>query len=471
MKKNVFLKIAVSLLLALMMAVLSVSCTNSNDNSKNAGDETKAPVSDPTDEPVSETEEPTPEPTPAPVSMEEILAALSTLEFGEVKNVILYIGDGMGQNHVPATDAITGGRYNGKLAFEYLPNTAVVKTVCTEGEPDSASGGTALATGYKGKRKQIGLNNAGDEVENVVELAKRLGKSAGVITSESIVDATPATFTVHAANRSDESNIARLEIETSVADLIMGGGKAMYDKLFETNDYTDYFKEHNITYTTSWDEAKAWNGEGRLIATMTEDYWFEDATMTPTLAEMTEKSIEILSKNENGFFLMVEGGALDEVAHNTDLMELTRHMVAFDKAIEVGLRYAYANKDTIIIVTADHNTGDLTEKEKADAYIEKHMKDNYISNDEWCLTNTGLHCVLEGERIAQEKNPDVDLSTLPYRFTTIAHTSDDVNVWAIGPGTDELMQTSKLASFHIGKFIGKALSGEEFGATASNGTK
>lgn len=461
MKKSVLLKSISAVLLVLVMAVCMISCDTTVDPSK----PTEA-VSDPTE---AATEAPTAEPV---TPMEDILAALASLEYGEVKNVILYIGDGMGQSHVPATDAITGGRYNGKLAFESLPNYGIVKTVCTEGEPDSASGGTALSTGYKGKRKQLGLNNKGEVVENVVELAKRLGKSTGVITSESIVDATPAAFSIHAANRNDESKIAKLQIEESVADIIMGGGKAMYDKLFEDEgDYTEYFANNNITYTTKWDDVLAWNGQGRLIATMTDDYWYFDKEMAPTLAEMTSRTIDILSQNEKGFFLMVEGGALDEVAHNANLMELTRHMVAFDEAIEVGLRYAYVNKDTIIIVTADHNTGGLKTKEEADAYIEKHPNENYISNEEWCLTNAKLHCLLEAEKIAQEQNPDVDWSTLPYRFTTIAHTSDDVEVWAIGPGTAELMTTEKLASFHIGKFIGKALSGEEFGSTDAKGIK
>ena len=464
MKKNVLFKIIFAFVLALIMTASVISCTT---NSNNGGEPTKAPENEPT-------VEPTEEPTPAPTPIEDILASLASLEYGEVKNVILYIGDGMGQNHVPATDAITGGRYDGKLAFEYLPNYAIVKTICTEGEPDSASGGTALSTGYKGKRSQIALNNKGEEVETVVELANRLGKSTGVITSESIVDATPATFSVHSKDRKDESKIAQLQIDTSVADLIIGGGKAKYDELFEReSQYTaEYFKEHNLTYTTSWADVQAWNGEGRLIATLTDDYWFEDAKMTPTLAEMTEKSIEILSKNEKGFFLMVEGGALDEVAHNVDVYELTQHMLAFDKAIEVGIRYAYENKDTIIIVTADHNTGDLKPKDEADAYIEKHKKDNYISNEEFCVTNAKLHCLLEAERIAaEERHPDVDYTKLPYRFTTIAHTSEEVGIWAIGPGTGDLMTTDKLASYHIGKFIGKALSGEEFGSTDPKGIK
>ncbi|MBP1587079.1 MAG: alkaline phosphatase [Clostridia bacterium] len=459
MKKKNILKALSALLLAALM-LFTVSCADTS-------------VDKPTEAP-KDTEAPTAEaPTEAPVTpMEEILAALGSLEFGEIKNVILYIGDGMGMNHVPATDAITGGRYDGKLAFEYLPVFGTVDVLCTEGEPDSASGGTALATGYKSKRKFIAQNSKGEDVKTVVELAKELGKSAGVITSESIVDATPATFSVHAPNRNDESVIAGLQIETSVADFIMGGGKAMYDKLFDEHpEYKDKLAENNVTYVTSWEDVLSFDGSGRLIATMTDDYWEVDAEMTPTLAEMTEQSIKMLSGNDKGFFLMVEGGAMDEIAHNADIMELTRHMVAFDKAIEVGLRYAYENKDTVIIVTADHNTGGLLPKEEADSYIAKNEKTSpYIAQEEWCLTNAKLHCLYEAEKIAQEKNPDVDWNTLPYRFTTIAHTSDKVNVWAVGPGTESLTE-AKLKCFQIGKLIGNLLGGEDFGSADKNGVK
>ena len=458
--KKTFLKAFSAFLLAALMLFM-VSC---------AGNGGVKPTADPQNTDPSATEEPTEAPqTP----MEEILAALGSIQFGEIKNVILFIGDGMGMNHVPATDAITGGRYDGKLALEYLPQSGVVDTTCTEGEPDSASGGTALATGYKSKRKYLALNNKGDEVKSVVELAKELGKSAGVITSESIVDATPAAFTIHAPNRNDESAIAGLQIETSVADLIMGGGKAMYDKLFEEHpEYKDKLTEKNVTYVTSWDDVLSFDGTGRLIATMTDDYWEVAAEMKPTLAEMTTQSLKMLSQNEKGFFLIVEGGAMDEIAHAADIMELTRHMTAFDEAVEVGIRYAYDNKDTVIIVTADHNTGGILPKEEADEFIKKNEKtSNYIAQEEWCLTNAKLHCLYEAEKIAQSKNPDVDWETLPYRFTTIAHTQDKVNVWALGPGTESFATETKLKSFQIGKFIGTALSGEDFGAADKNGTK
>lgn len=206
----------------------------------------------------------------------DYLNELTEIEFTQAKNVILFIGDGMGMNHIPATDAIAGGQYNGKLAIEYLPNQGTAITLCNEGEPDSASGGTALACGYKSNRKYLAMNVKREEVQSVVELAHSLGKKTGVVTNESIVDATPAAFTIHAPNRDDESDIAKLQIETSVADLIIGGGKAMYDKALEDSAYRQMLEDNRITYATTWEEVEAYPNEGRLIATLTDDY-FEKA--------------------------------------------------------------------------------------------------------------------------------------------------------------------------------------------------
>jgi len=454
MKKTI--KIIISLLLVML---LLASCTPA----VTPVDPTEVPTEAPTAEPTAEPEKP----------MEEILAELQSMQFTSSKNVIVFIADGCGQNHVPATDAITGGRYSGKLALEFMPNTFIVDTTCVDGEPDSASGGTAYATGYKSNRGVIGMNTKKEVVQNVTELAHSLGKSTGIITSENICDATPATFTIHSKDRKDETKIAALQITDCVADFIIGGGLATYEQLMQNEpDYAAKLIENNVTWAKTWDDVKEFDGNGRLIATMTEDYWFEASSMPATLAEMTQYGIDQLSKNENGFFLMVEAGALDEVAHQSDVMELTRHMTALDEAVEVALRYLYKNQDTVIIVTADHNTGRLLAKDEADAYIEKNKKsDNYIANDEWCVTNAKLHCVLAAEEIAKAKNPTVDYDKLPYRFTTIAHTSDKVQTWAIGYNTESLTAIEKCKSFNVGQFIGTAISGQAFGATTKTGTK
>lgn len=404
------------------------------------------------------TDEPTAAPTEAPeLTMEDILKSLGSIEFTEAKNVILFIGDGMSMNHIPATDTILGGRFDGKLGIEYMPNQGTVTTVCSQGEPDSASGGTALSTGYRSNRVSLGLTVKGEAVQNVVELAISLGKKAGVVTSESIVDATPAAFTVHSPDRNDESQIAKLQID-NCPDLIMGGGSIMYELAFKKDpSYLDKLTENNITWTKSWEDVQAFDGsQGKLIATLTEDYFEHAEQAVPTLAQMTEKAISILSQSENGFFLMVEGGAMDESAHHSDVMETCKQMIAFDEAVCLGLRYAAEHPDTIVIVTADHNTGGLLPKEAADKAIKGKESEYHIAE------------LLRYEKALQEAHPDIILSELPYRFSTIAHTNDKVQVFAVGYGT-EALNSDSLYSFQIGKFIGEALSKQEFGSTSKNG--
>ena len=155
---------------------------------------------------------------------------------------------------------------------------------------------------------------------------------------------------------------------------------------------------------------------------------------------------------------MVEGGAMDESAHVSDVIELTKQMRAFDDAVSLGLRFAAENPDTIVIVTADHDTGGLQPKAEADKFVS--------------ANKTAYHtkAMLEYEAELQKANPDIDLSTLPYRFTTIAHTNNKVQVFAIGYGT-EIFNDESVKSFEIGKFIGAALGDENFGAQNKNGLK
>lgn len=402
------------------------------------------------------------EPSPAPATAQketiDYLKALGSVEFTKAKNVILFIGDGMSMYHIAATDAIAGGKYDGKLAIEYMTNQGTAVTICNEGEPDSASGGTALACGYKSNRKFLGLDRKQNEVQSVVELAKSLGKKAGVVTNESIVDATPAAFTIHAPNRNDESKIAKLQIENSVADIIIGGGKAMYDKALKDESYRKMLTDNHITLADTWEQVEAYQNEGRLIATLTDDYFGKAEEAVPTLAQMTEKALSLLSGTDEGFFLMVEGGAMDESAHESDIIELTKQMLAFDDAVSLGLRFASEHPDTIVIVTADHDTGGLKPKEVADPFVAAHKNETHTK------------AMLDFEKEHQKTYSEIDLSALPYRFTTIAHTNDKVQVFAVGYGT-EIFHDTEVKSFEIGKFIGRAIGDENFGAQNKNGLK
>lgn len=453
MKK--FIKKSVIILLAAMLLLLSACGGNGNNAAATA--EPAAPTAEPEE------------------SMQTILDSIANVEWGEAKNVILFIADGMGKNHIPATDSATGGKYNGKLAIEYLNLVADVCTLTNDsgnGEPDSACGGTALSTGYRSIRKYVGLDWKGNTQKNVCELCKELGKSSGVVTTQTVFDATPATFTAHVTSRHDTDAIIKDQLTTAAADLIIGGGANAFNEYFTNNPETkDALAANNTRWTSSWDDVKSFDGNGRMVATVTDEYWSDIDKMSPTLAEITETSINILSKNEKGFFLMVEAGALDEAAHNADLPEVVDNMLSLDAAVEIAIKYAVEHKDTIVIVTSDHNTSDLLPIEEATAKIESSKSDTYIYDEAWCLQNAELHCLIEAEKIAKEKSPSFDWENVKYRFATIKHVNDNVDLWAIGPGVTENLgfTTKTYYSFYTGKFIGKVLSGAEFGSTLKTG--
>lgn len=427
-----FAKVFVSILMIASM-LLATACGDSKETATIAPESTPAP-----------TTTVTPEPT-----MQDILNSLGDIEFTDAKNVILFIGDGMGVNHIPATKAILGGQYNEKLAIEYLPNQGTSVTKCADGEPDSASGGTALATGYKSRRSYLGMDKNKKSVQNVCELAKSLGKKTGVVTNENITDATPAAFTVHVPNRDNKQAVVKQQIE-NCPDLLMGGGRATYEEIVGNSaTYAKKIEQNNVTWVKTWEEVKNFKGE-KLIATITDTFFEKADEAEPTLAEMTAKAIELLSDDEDGFFLMVEGGAMDESAHTSNVMETCRQMISFDEAVSLGIKYAAEHTDTIVIVTADHNTGGLLKTEEANKKVEKNKN------------NVHVQSLLEYEEALQKENPDVILSELPYRFSTIAHTSENVQIFAIGKGT-EIFNGKKVQSHEIGQFIGKIISGEDFG--------
>lgn len=431
MKKIDFIKRFAVIFMAFML-LIACGC---------GGDKNKKPAD------LSSTAEPTPEPQK---TMQEILDSLGSIEFTKAKNVILFIGDGMGVNHIDATKEIIGGQYNDKMAIEYLYNQGTSVTICVDGEPDSASGGTALSTGYKSKRSYLGVDKNNNSVQNVVELAMSLGKKAGVVTNENITDATPAAFTVHNNNRKDYTAIVKQQIE-NCPDLIMGGGRTVYKETLDADPaYVQKMTDNGITWATSWEQVKNFES-GKIIATLTDTFFERVEEAEPTLAEMTAKAIELLSDDEDGFFLLVEGGAMDESAHTSDVMETCRQMISFDEAVSLGVRYAAEHPDTIVIVTADHNTGGLQPIDIANQKVAAAGNADYHVNE-----------LLKYEAALQAKYPDIILADLPYRFTTIAHTNDNVEVFAIGYGT-EIFNGARVKSCEIGQFIGRALGAEKFG--------
>ena len=317
-----------------------------------------------------------------------------------IRNVIIMIGDGMGPQQVGMLT-----QYAKYAPGSTAPNRkAAIETVLSEGtvaivnnQPhgalvaDSAAAATQLATGQLAGSEMIGANYLGQRVENIVEAAHRVGKSAGLVTDTRITHATPAGFAAHQANRESENEIALDYLDNKV-DVLLGGGirnwvpEAINDRNSPTyaalmqmtggaypatsrrRDNRNLLLEARGEYKLAFDrEALAKVTDGKLIGIFADSELndaLEDAATAanpqrtePTHVEMVSKALELLDKNPKGFFLMIEGGQIDWAGHNNDAGVLLHELLDFDAAVRLVYEWAKHRDDTLLIVTADHETG------------------------------------------------------------------------------------------------------------------
>lgn len=273
----------------------------------------------------------------------------------KVKNVILMIGDGMSLMHVYS--AWTANR--GKLFLDNCQAVGLSKTYCADKLiTDSGAGGTAMATGQKTNYHYVGVDTLGRPLPSLVDLAAAKGKSTGMAVTCRLWDATPADFCCHNIDRDAEADIVADYLNCKI-DYVFGGGS----KLFENRaDGRDLFKELRAKgYKTprTWDELKAVES-GKVFAVT-------DSVDTPLpadrgdlLARASLKGIELLNRNNNGFFMMIEGSQLDDYGHFNDLDLLMQETHDFDRTIGAIYKWAAQDGETLVIVTADHETGGLT---------------------------------------------------------------------------------------------------------------
>lgn len=293
-----------------------------------------------------------------------------------VKNVIFFIGDGMGPSHVIlARDyslfvlgkelEMTKVMNKGSTAF--MTNHALDRIAT-----DSAAAATAMATGYKTNNAMLSMTPDGIPRITVLEKAQDMGKSVGVVSTTRLTHATPAGFIAHIDHRDKENEIAVQMLESGADVMLAGGWRHWVPKSVEGSkreDERDLTAEaEKLGYTVVRDAAglRAVDpaATDKLLGLFTKSHMSyeldRDPEKEPSLAEMTAKAIEILSKNEKGFFLMVEGGRIDHAAHDNDAAGVIHDTLAFDEAVGVGLDFLASDPNTLIIVTADHETGGLT---------------------------------------------------------------------------------------------------------------
>ncbi|MBD3383575.1 alkaline phosphatase [candidate division KSB1 bacterium] len=279
------------------------------------------------------------------------------------KNVIFMIGDGMGTGHISATRIATVGP-DSALTMDTMPYTGFVKTHSANRLiTDSAASGTAMSTGYKTDNGVIGLTPNGTRVKNIVKACQEINMATGLVATSSITHATPASMATHVESRNQQNEIARQLIENKV-DVLLGGGLGFFlpqshplSKRTDDLDILSTAKESGYDIAQTREELL--NSQAKKLLGLFGPVSMKTTEPEPSLADMTEKALKILSGRKTGFFLMVEGSQIDWGAHDNDFQEVLRQTRLFDEAIAVALDFAKKDKHTLVIVTSDHETGGL----------------------------------------------------------------------------------------------------------------
>ncbi|WP_429876966.1 alkaline phosphatase [Fictibacillus sp. NRS-1165] len=362
----------------------------------------------------------------------------------KAKNVIMFVGDGMGASHREAIRLAAEGM-NGELAMSKMPYSGNVHTHSTSVVTDSAAAGTAMATGVKTFNGAIGVDENKKPVKSVLELASEAGKSTGLVTTSQITDATPASLGAHVADRKKQSDIAKQYLENSKVDVLLGGGEDYWYPKGEEGEFQDHPAKDNeeasqgtqgnlvekaeklgYDYVTNQEELEG-SKSHRLLGLFANEEMFEQNPegegdlydpVVP-LPDMTKKAIDTLSQNQKGFFLMVEEEGTDEMSHENNGKLMMKAGEQLDKSVQIAQEYAKEHPDTLVLVAADHECGGLSIEE-------------VDPQDE-----SGDHTSKEdGPYTAAHSNQKFTLD-----WTTQEHGGQSVPLTAQGPGAEKLEGT------------------------------
>lgn len=293
------------------------------------------------------------------------------------KYIFYFIGDGMGPSHVLGTELFLN-ELNGeigrskKLCFTQFPYTAFVTTYsASNGVTDSAASGTALATGSKARNGYIGVDADGNNVNSVAHTAKENGMAVGVATTVCINHATPSAFYAHNKSRNNYHDIAQW-MTVAGYDFYAGGDAKCNDE--QRNALYSKAEAEGYTIVRGYDDYKSKADDAEKMMLYQKEiaeeipYTIDRSKDDLTLAQITEAGIDFLyDKSKKGFFLMIEGGKIDYASHSDDAATMFAEVIDFNNAIEVAYEFYKKHKDeTLIVVTADHETGGIVLGYKGD---------------------------------------------------------------------------------------------------------
>jgi alkaline phosphatase len=353
------------------------------------------------------------------------------------KNIIYIQGDGMGLGQRDLIRLATKGRY-GELELNKLPVAGLVRTTSVDPDEivtDSAAAATALATGHKTRNGVVGMDPKGRPVETILELAKRAGKSTGLVTTAQVTGASPAAFAAHVPSRDLQSDIAKQYIENVRPDVLLGGGedwwfpkgnpgqwpdkpgeesRSPYGNLVEKAQRTGY------TYVRNATELRQ-TRSNRLLGLFSNedmvDYGPEGvgkyAPRVP-LQQMARKALDVLSQNPRGFFLFLEEEGIDGLSHDNNTPGVIDAGRALDTTVAEVMRFVATHPDTLVIINGDHETGGLSIQD----YDTDEEKTDPRQDGPFPIPGSKLRFAVD--------------------WTTNSHSGTDTPLTATGPGSDRL---------------------------------
>lgn len=337
---------------------------------------------------------------------------------GIPRNIIIMIGDGMGVSQVTA-----GRTLKGTLALDEFKTLGLLLThaVGKDYVTDSAAGATALSTGVKTYNGAIGLGPDSVAMENVLERARKRGKKTGVVVACSITHATPACFLAHVPSRNMQLEIAE-QISQGFTDVLLGGGwgwflpESMGGRRKDGKNLIDFMQKSGYVRVSNESEFNSLKLRGKILGLFAENQLDSAQARRPSLRDMTASALKVLAQADSGFVLVVEGSQIDWASHDHKTAQAMVEMADFDDAIDVAAQFAGQDGRTLVIVTADHETGGFS------------------------LVGGSL-----------------DSKTVTGKFTTGGHTAAMVPLFALGPGSARfggIQQNSNVGALLL-KFLQK----------------
>ena len=353
----------------------------------------------------------------------------ATSQAPEPYSILLFIGDGMGAAHRTAGQWYSVGQ-SGQLVMDQLTVSGWSQTASADNSiTDSAAAATAISTGVKTNNGMLAISPEGKSLVTILELAQARGMAVGLITTVQVSHATPAAFGAHVASRNSMTEIA-LQLFEHRPNVLLGGGEDEFLPTSAAGCYPEPGERSDgrnlITEAVDWGYTYVCDAAGFAAvdpATTTHLLGlFADEEMlrpyAPSLEALTEKAIAILSQDPDGFFLMVEGGQIDWAAHSNDAENVIADTLGFDNSVAVGKSFADTHANTLLIATADHETGgmsvDLTSSGAANEDGPFYMPDNTPFYINWSSTgHTGVDVPTTASGYASDQLegtlPDTDI--------------------------------------------------------------